>query len=220
MGTPYTRYLRQRRREGVGPPFQTRWWKWTVHRVLPHWDRTSYLAVKLGRPIQVTGHPDANRYRHRVRQHLIERREEVLWARIPVQRDDMVFGLSRFHERVLRTGPWDPHPSHTRIDLGIEETGICGTIRIWSLHPRVEPPFIEYFEPMAGKRHEAVFRILIEDLVLAKVQNDEIAGLRAPTVRQWVQLNQQMLLTFWRKAVWWNCGYEEKFTKHFKRLSL
>ena len=34
------------------------------------------------------------------------------------------------------------------------------------------------------------------------------------------QLNQQMLLTFWRKAVWWNCEYEEKFTKHFKRLSL
>ena len=80
MGIPYTRYLRKRRREGFGPPFQTRWWEWTVHRVLPHWDRTSYLAVKLGRPIQVTGHPDANRYRHRLRQHLIERREEVLYA--------------------------------------------------------------------------------------------------------------------------------------------
>ena len=51
------------------------------------------------------------------------------------------------------------------------------------------------------------------------VQNDEIAGLRAPTVRQWVQRNQQMLLTFWRKAVWWNRGYEEKFTEHFERLS-
>jgi hypothetical protein len=132
----------------------------------------------------------------------------------------MVFGLSRFHERVLRTGLWDPHPSHTRIDLGIEETGIPGTIRIWSLHPRVEPPFIEYFEPMDAKPYEAAFRILIEDLVLARVQNDEIADLHAPTVRQWVQRNQQMLLTFWRKAVWWNYGYEERFAKHFERFSL
>lgn len=219
MATSYSRQLPGRRRKGFGPPFQTRWWEWTVHRVLPHWDRTSYLALVLGQPIQVTGHPDANRYRHTVRQQLIERREEILWARIPVQRDDTVFRLSRFHERVLRTGPWDPHPSYTRIDLETEETGVPGTIRIWSLHPRVEPPFIEYFEPMDGKLHEAAFRILIDDLVLAKVQNDEIAGLRAPTVCQWVQMNQQMLLTFWRKAVWWNCGYEEKFTEHFERLS-
>ena len=68
--------------------------------------------------------------------------------------------------------------------------------------PFVEPPFVEYFEPMDGNLHEAAFRILIDDLVLAKVQNDEIAGLRVPTVRQWVQRNQQMLLTFWRKAMW------------------
>jgi hypothetical protein len=116
MATSYSRHLPGRRREGFGPPFRRRWWTYTVSRVLPHWDRDGWTGRTVGRPILVMGYPDSNRYRKPVRQQLFDYRREVLWSRIPVRRDDTIFSMSRFHQRVLRTGLWSPYPSHTWVN--------------------------------------------------------------------------------------------------------
>ncbi len=165
------------------------------------------------------GYPGSNRYRKPVRQQLFDRRHETLWSRIPVWRDDTIFAVSRFHQRVLRIGPWNPHPCQTWAKLDSEVTGVEGTIRIWSVHPQVSPPHVEYFGRFGADGREPDFRVsLLDDPLPTDVRSPAAAKRQAAAVVWWVGLNRERLLTFAKKAVWWNCGYEEQFVRGFRPL--
>jgi hypothetical protein len=221
MMTSYSRHLPGRRREGFGPPFHRRWWSYTVQRVLPYWDRDGRMARILGRPILVTGYPDSNRYRKPVRQQLSDCGHEALWSRILVRGDDTILSLSRFHQRVLEIGLWDPHPSHTWVKLDLEATGVEGVIRIWSVHPQVGPPHVEYFERFAAECREPDFRVsLLDDPSPMDVRSPAAAERHAQAVVRWVGLNRERLLAFAKKAVWWDCDHEQRFVRGFQPLPI
>ncbi|UEM23104.1 hypothetical protein JL100_010295 [Skermanella mucosa] len=183
MATSYSRHLPGRRREGFGPPFHCRSWIYTVQRVLPHWDRDGWAAQTIGRPILIMGYPGSNQYRKPVRQQLFDRRHETLWPRIPACRDDTIFAISRFHHRVLKIGPWNPHPCQTWAKLDRDATGVEGIIRIWSVHPQVSPPYAEYFEGFATDRRDPDFRVfLFDDPLPADVRSPAAAKRQAAAV--------------------------------------
>jgi hypothetical protein len=133
----------------------------------------------------------------------------------------MIFSMSRFHQRVLRTGLWNPYPSHTWVNLDHGATGVEGVIRIWSVHPQVHPPFVEYYERFGMSPREPNFRVsMIDDPSLTDIQTPAVAERHAPSVIQWVSLNQEKLLIFSRKAVRWNCDYEQRFVRGLQLLRI